>query len=507
MTNREEIEKFASGETLFDGHYRLLRPLEKADGSIDVWLALDVNTIDNYFSQRESNNYVIDESSGMQVAIKIIRQEKAFDNENEQRLRNEYKTIHECCHSNLLQPVGFSVFMGLPYFVFPYCESGSAEKLIGEKMSNATLWKFISDVASGLDALHANKIVHQNVKPANVLVDENDNFVLSDYGITGIADSLTETNSRAFSYKAPEYTKTNSKPTAESDIWAFGATLFEMLTGDLPFGNEGDKTQAEGNVSLSELKETSSSVRNLILACLQSDPEKRPSARQIMDAAQQKRFPVKQKKRFPVKLKKPSWKAIVAIASILTIGGIIVFFATREKPEIEPIVDEVDYYEKAIELLSDTTTAKEGIHILDSLVSGNDYQATFLLSRLYFEPVIDRDKAFYNPSWENMRLNADINPDNQKAHELLFKALSLNQEDCVTLYELGCDYMAPDRQRGSEKNLNYAKWCFIHADKVARSSQETNALNYLEKIEERASRIRNHEIQNDTVIQPIKPQQ
>ena len=504
MTNIEEIEEFANGETLFDGHYRLLRPLEKADGSADVWLALDVNTIDNYFSQHD-NNYVIDESAGLQVAIRIIRPEEAIDNEDEQRLRNEYKTVHGCRHANLLQPIDFSVFMGLPYIVFPYCESGSAEKLIGEKMSNAMLWKFISDVASGLDALHANKMVHQNVKPTNILVGENGNFVLSDYGITGITDSSTAKSSRLSPFMAPERFIANPKPSAESDIWAFGATLCEILTGNLPFGNEGGKAQA--NASMPELKEAPLSVRNLILACLQSNPEKRPSARQIMDAAQKKRFPVKQMKRFPVKLKKPSWKAIVAIVSILTIGGIIVFFATREKPEIEPIVDEVDYYEKAVELLSDTSTAKEGIHILDSLVSENDYQATFLLSRLYFEPVTDRDRAFLNPSWEDMRHNVNINPDNQKAHELLFKAFSLNKDDCATLYELGCDYMAPDKQRGSDKNLNYAKWCFLQADNLAKNSQEANASDYLEKIEELASRIRNHENQNDTVIQPIKPLQ
>lgn len=496
MTNTEEIEEFANGETLFDGHYRLLRPLEKADGTTDVWLALDVNTIDNYFSQHENNDYVVDESSGLQVAIRIIHPGKALDNEDEQRLRNEYKTVHGCHHANLLQPIDFSVFMGLPYIVFPYCESGSTEKLIGEKMSNAMLWKFISDVASGLDALHANKMVHQNVKPTNILVGENDNFILTDYGITGITDSSTEKSSRLSPYMAPERFTANSKPSAENDIWAFGASLCEILTGNPPFGNEGGKAQA--NASLPELKEAPSSVRNLILACLQNDPQKRPSARQIFDASQKKQFPIRQKK--------PSWKIAAAVASILIIGGIIGYFVTREKPAIESIV-EVDYYEKAVELLSDTTTAKEGIRILDSLVSVNDYQATFLLSRLYFEPVTDRDGAFLNPSWEDMRHNAGINPDNQKAHELLFKALSLNQDDCATLYELGCDYMAPDKQRGSDKNLNYAKWCFLQADNLAKNSQEAEASVYLAKIEELASRIRNHENQNDTVIQPIKPLQ
>ena len=498
MTIIEEIEKFANGETLFDGHYRLLRPLEKADGSANVWLALDVNTIDNYYSQYGNNNYVIDESSGLQVAIKFIRLEKALDDETEQRLLNEYNTIQKCPHANLLQPIGFSVFMGQPYFVFPYCESGSAEKLVGEKMSNATLWKFISDVASGLDALHTNKLAHQNVTPSNILIDGNGNFVLTDFGITGILGCNNDENSMAFSNKAPECTKANSELSAENDIWAFGATLCEMLTGSLPFGNEGGKAQARGNGSLPELKEASSSVRNLILACLQSNPAKRPSARQIMDAAQKKRFPIKQKTTKPV---------IVALVSILIISGIIVFSVIKGKHTDNSIVEEkVNYYEKAVELLTETATAQNGFHILDSLVSENDFQATFLMSRLYFEPMNDRDAASYNSIWKDMRINADISSDNQKAHEFLFRAFSLNQDDCVTLYELGCDYMAPDWQRGSEKNLNYAKWCFLQANAVAKGLQDANSQRYLEKIDDLASRISNHETQNDTVIQPIIPQ-
>ena len=219
-----------------------------------------------------------------------------------------------------------------------------------------------------------------------------------------------------------------------------------------------------------------------------------------------------QKKRFGTKQKKPVWPVIVAVASIVIIGGGIAFFVNRDKPDQEPepnpiVEDKVNYYEKAVVLLSATTTANQGIHILDSLVSENDYQATFLMSRLCFEPMNERDKAFYNPTWRDMSYNAGIHPDNGKAHDLLLKALWLNQDDYIALYELGCDYMAPNGQRGSAKNLNYAKWCFLQAETSAKDSQNADASKYLEAIEELSNRIRHHEVQNDTVIQPIMPQQ
>lgn len=479
------IEEFINGDALFDGHYRLLRQLNVDNESADTWLAIDVSTIDNFFTQYEDGGHVVDESAGLQVVLKIYRIDETFGDEGEQRFRKAYKIVQGCRHANLLQPIDLSFYRGVPYLVFPYCEAGSAEKLIGEKMSNTMLWKFISDVASGLEALHNHKpqIVHRDLKPSNILIDENGSFVLSDYGI-GV--------------------NTNNELSHESDIWAFGATLYEILSGNVLFGKNGNIMQAAGSANMPDMKEIPSSVRSLVSACLQSDPKKRPTAQQIVEAAQKKRFATKQKK--------PVWSVIVAVASILFIGGIIAFFVTKEKPnhntESKILVEEkVNYYEKAVVLLSEMTTANKGIRILDSLVSENDFQATFLMSRLYFEPMNERDKVFYNPTWRGMRYNSGIHPDNGKAHELLLKALWLNQDDYVTLYELGCDYMAPNEQRGTAKNLNYAKWCFLHAEAAAKASQNVDATRYLVTIEELSDRIKHHEIQNDTVIQPIKPQQ
>ena len=86
------IEDFANSGELFDGHYKLLRPLSTEGGTADVWLAIDVNTIDTSIEDGEETHN--GEETGMTVAIKIYRPKNALDVEGEQRFRDEYKIVY-----------------------------------------------------------------------------------------------------------------------------------------------------------------------------------------------------------------------------------------------------------------------------------------------------------------------------------------------------------------------------------------------------------------------------
>ena len=113
----EELKNFAASGVLFDGRYKLLRPLSSDGGTADVWLALDTNTIDEVFDD-ESDNVRSVEDSGIKVAIKIYRPKNALDL-GEQRFREEFKIVFNCHHTNLVQPINFSIFEGIPYLVYP----------------------------------------------------------------------------------------------------------------------------------------------------------------------------------------------------------------------------------------------------------------------------------------------------------------------------------------------------------------------------------------------------
>lgn len=126
----KDIKNIAANGILLDGRYKLLQTLSSDGGTADVWLALDTNTIDEIFDENDDSITSIEES-GIKVAIKIYRPKNALDI-GEQRFREEFKIVFNCHHTNLVQPINFSIFEGIPYLVLPYCKNGSSEKLQGK---------------------------------------------------------------------------------------------------------------------------------------------------------------------------------------------------------------------------------------------------------------------------------------------------------------------------------------------------------------------------------------
>ena len=126
-------------------------------------------------------------------------------------------------------------------------------------------------------------------------------------------------------YMAPERFQKDAEPMAQSDIWGFGATLCEILTGKVPFGEDGGQTQAEGKLSMPTIPGASSDVQRLIHECLALQPGDRPTAQRIADAARARQYPLKSRK--------PLWLALLALA-VLTIGGIVYYLSHQESNPI-----------------------------------------------------------------------------------------------------------------------------------------------------------------------------
>ncbi len=490
-----DFEALLRSDQLFDGHYKLIRTLSTDGATADVWLALDMNTID----QNAQEN---DESSGMLVAIKIYRPKNALDQEGEQRFRDEYKIAHECRHVNLLPPEGFSIFQGMPYLILPYCEAGSAEQLIGKNQTNDEIWKFIADVAAGIDRLHNNKpqIIHQDIKPANILIDNNGNYTITDFGISsrssGPANSYyDEYNSGTLAYMAPERFGDDLKPMAESDIWAFGATLCEILTGQMPFGEDGGLKQKNDKQATDVLNDVPTPFKSLIRDCLNLNPDKRPTARKIMDIARAKRYPTNGKRTL-----------LLVFISLIAIAGVVFFLLHSPKKGKEIKAPTITYnLDEVTVMLNDSSTCHKGLLLLDSLVNTKDAKATYLKSRLYFNASDSRDKVFHDASWETIQRWGGIEPNNEKAHQLLFQSFKMNEDDYATLFQLGKDYHALNYRRGCEQNIPYALWCYQHAEEIAEKANTTDAIEHLSKIRDQINNIIGYD--DDTTLNPQKPAQ
>ncbi|NPD91715.1 serine/threonine-protein kinase [Xylanibacter muris] len=376
-----EIETFSQQDKIFDGHYQLLRPLSTEGGTADVWLAIDTNTIDS-MGDTENNP---DNASGMLVAIKVYRPKNALDIDGEQRFRDEFKIVYECRHENLLQPTNFSIFDGIPYLVLPYCKYGSSEQLIGKTLSADDIWKFILDVSSGLNRLHTNNptIIHQDIKPANILIDNSKDYAITDFGISSRSGGdhgyyYDEENSGTMAYMAPERFQENTEPMPQSDIWAFGATLYEILTGKVPFGEEGGKFQTGSPIQITPVSHIPSDIQHLISDCLSLEPGNRPSAKDIKESATARQYPLRSKNRYLRTF------GLIGIGIAITVICIIFLFSPSKPKETCEIPIEQLYQIAVTDISSDNTaTVKHGITLMDSLSNLRYIPAIYQMAYTY----------------------------------------------------------------------------------------------------------------------------
>ena len=218
--------------TLFANRYQLIKLLGRG-GFSEVWLAKDNWT-------------------RLQIAIKVYAPGQGMDQDGLQDFCGELASVYDLNHSNLLKPQHVDTWENMPYLIMAYCPSGSCVKRVG-KMTEAELWKLIHDVAAGLAYLHEKDIIHQDIKPDNILIDTEGNYLITDFGISTRARSTLRksviggnTSGGTTAYMGPERFSRQPAPTKASDIWSFGAMAFELLEGVTPFGEIGGGMQKGG---------------------------------------------------------------------------------------------------------------------------------------------------------------------------------------------------------------------------------------------------------------------
>lgn len=475
-----EIREHESGAEIFDGHYQLLRPLSTDGGTADVWLAIDTNTID---SSIDSEGDFSSRDSGMLVAIKIYRPKNALDIDGEQRFRDEFKIVYECRHENLLQPTGFSIYNGIPYLVLPYCKNGSSEQLIGKHLSSDTIWKFILDVSSGLNRLHTNEtpIIHQDIKPANILIDNNRDYAITDFGISskrsgGHGLCCDEENSGTMAYMAPERFQENAVPMSQSDIWAFGATLYEILSGRVPFGEEGGKSQLRNPDSILPIANVSSDIQRLISDCLAIEPGNRPSAKTIKEAAISRHYPVKSHRKY-------FWMSRIGIATLI---AIVIYLFFRPIPSL-PEPDIEDLYQIALtDISNDSSSAvvKRGLTLMDSLSNIRYIPAIYQMAYTYGWYIenesLKRKKLLGIETFENEKDGLHLPKVDRYSNEalaLFSKILEINDSayaeiNAQAAYRLACYYVNPNQiikpnmEKGKMFLIQSRKWAALSNDSV-----------------------------------------
>jgi serine/threonine protein kinase len=181
-------------------------------------------------------------SDGAVVAIKMIKPELALDPQLVHRFLKEARHMLHLAHSNILPVLDIADGPQCPYFVMPYIERGSLADLIQHNkiMDRERTLAIGRQIASAVAHAHSKGIIHRDLKPSNVLVDENSRAYLTDFGLarTLFNDAVIDVRLGHCEGTAPYVSPALASGEAEDtrcDVYAFGAILYEMLTGRPPY--------------------------------------------------------------------------------------------------------------------------------------------------------------------------------------------------------------------------------------------------------------------------------
>ena len=279
-----ELEYMVVSNQRFADKYILIRQLGSG-GFGEVWKAYDTVTKVN-------------------VALKIHKDGDSVNATNQ--IVKEYTRVMGIHHDNLLTPTHVNIVgVKTAYLEMELCH----KDLTYAELSEEEVWKLIRDVASGLKRLSENKkwlerqqryidnpIIHQDIKPENILLRSNGMYAISDFGISkrrlsSLTTNETETQDDVDSlmtraYAAPErFSKGGGKSVLASDIWSLGAMLYELVEGQLPFPEFGGDSLNNDVVHIPAItrNDYSDELKQLIYDCMAKDTTVRPTAAQLIE--------------------------------------------------------------------------------------------------------------------------------------------------------------------------------------------------------------------------------
>jgi Protein kinase domain len=175
-------------------------------------------------------------------AIKVM-QAISPDPDTVARFRREAQAIAKLRHPNIVDVYDFGEHNGTPYMIVEYVPGGSlASRMEKGPLDSTTAIRYLRGIASGLDYAHNHGVVHRDVKPANVLMTNDESPVLADFGLAKLLEgsslkSMTGVTTGTPAYMAPEQV-TGQRVGPAADRYSLATIAYEMLTGVIPFHGE-----------------------------------------------------------------------------------------------------------------------------------------------------------------------------------------------------------------------------------------------------------------------------
>lgn len=210
---------------------------KKLDGRYEILQLIGVGGMANVYKARD----VIDERL---VAVKILREEYASNEEFVRRFKNESKAIAALNHPNIVKVYDVSFSDKMQSIVMEYIDGITLKDYIDQQ--KIIRWKeavhFTVQILRALQHAHDKGIVHRDIKPQNIMLLQDGTIKVMDFGIARFARSqmatITDKAIGSVHYISPEQAK-GDKTDARTDIYSVGVMLYEMLSGKLPFDGDG----------------------------------------------------------------------------------------------------------------------------------------------------------------------------------------------------------------------------------------------------------------------------
>lgn len=227
------------------------------------------------------------------VAIKVLKQEFSENANFVSKFRTEAQAAAGLMHPNIVNVYDVGEEDGIYYIVMELVEGITLKKYI-EKKARLSFKEAVSiaiQVSMGIEAAHNNHIIHRDIKPQNIIISKDGKVKVTDFGIAKAATSNTITSNVMGSvhYTSPEQAR-GGYSDEKSDIYSLGITIFEMLTGRVPFN--GETTVAIAIKHIQEelpspkefVPEIPNSVEGIVLKCCQKSPDRRYQSMQELIA-------------------------------------------------------------------------------------------------------------------------------------------------------------------------------------------------------------------------------
>lgn len=266
-----------SKDSIFAENYKLIRR-RGIGGFSEVWEAEDLRT-------------------KTIVAIKIFAPDKGLDEDGLEVFKEEYRKCHELRHNHILPIKYYSEYESRPYLLMPLCKKGSLRNKIVSRYEfpETDIATLIFQIASALSYVHKKGIIHQDIKPHNILIDDDDDYQLTDFGSSSTRQTVMRTIARTDNNAPPSYNSFTPAyappevnimlPHPPGDIFSLGVTLFEVAHNNLPYEKMGEAIKNKAQMPAFPPNYTTG-LKQLITQCMSAEYNERPTAEELAQTAQ-----------------------------------------------------------------------------------------------------------------------------------------------------------------------------------------------------------------------------